>query len=261
MTAKGSGPFRIAPRTGSQYDAAMGSLSTRSQVHLRFFGAIVTGLIASIATSTVVDLATSIVAGWGIFALVNVLWGLLLTWPMNAERTRAHAVAEDPGRSLADSISVVGSLVSLVAVGLVIGDSQNAHDPKNQYLLAGISVLSVATSWALIQFNYVLRYARVYYAPTPDSGSPVSAAPQAKAEQVPSAEMVAGGIEFNQPEPPEYTDFIYFAVGLGMTYQVADTNVTSNRVRRIVIGHTMLAFLFATVILATIVNLVTSIGT
>ena len=238
----------------------MGYLSTRSQVRLRFLAAIVAGLIAGIATSTIVDLATSIVAGWGVFALVNVLWGLLLTWPMNAERTRAHAVAEDPGRSLADSISVVGSLVSLVAVGLVIGDSQNAHDPKSQYLLAGIAVLSVATSWALIQFNYVLRYARVYYAPPTENGRLASGATQLGAEQLPPAEAAAGGIRFNQPEPPEYTDFIYFAIGLGMTYQVADTNVTSNRVRRIVIGHTVLAFLFATVILATIVNLVTSIG-
>lgn len=227
----------------------MSPLSIRSRVRLRVLVAIISGVIAGVAVSVVIDLEIGIVAGWGILALVNVVWGLLVIWPMDAEATRAHAIEEDPGRSLADSISVVGSLVSLGAVALVIADSQASHDPWRQYVLAGVAVLSVATSWALIQIDYVLRYARVYYAPTPESTVPAS-----------QQTDFAGGISFNQQELPEYTDFIYFAIGLGMTYQVADTNVTNNRIRRIVIGHTVLAFLFATVILATIVNLVTSIG-
>lgn len=235
----------------------MGSVSIRTQVRLRVLVAIAAGLASGIAMSTREDLATSTVAGWGLFALVNVVWGLLIIWPMNAEKTRAHAVAEDPGRNLTDSISVAGSLVSLVAVTLVIADSQASHDPKHEYALAGIAVLSVATSWALIQFNYVLRYARVYYAP--ETGE-TDAADATDATGGPDTAGAAGGIIFNQKELPEYTDFIYFAIGLGMTYQVADTNVTNNKIRRIVIGHTVLAFLFATVILATIVNLVTSIG-
>jgi uncharacterized membrane protein len=57
-----------------------------------------------------------------------------------------------------------------------------------------------------------------------------------------------------------YTDFIYFAVGLGMTYQVADTNVTSNAIRRVVIGQTVLAWIFATVIIANVINLVVGIA-
>jgi uncharacterized membrane protein len=82
----------------------------------------------------------------------------------------------------------------------------------------------------------MLRYARVYYA------EPV------------------GGISFNQDEDPRYTDFAYFSVGLGMTYQVADTNVRSNEVRRIVIAQTLLAYLFGAVILATVINLVTGLN-
>lgn len=235
---------------------------SRSRVHRRALIAIIAGIAAGTAVTLSMDLATGIVVGWGVLALVNVSWVLLLIWPMDADATRAHAIEEDPGHSLTDTISVVGSLVSLGGVALVILHSQESHDPVRQYLLAGAAVLSVATSWALIQVNYILRYARVYYAPAAykkagggqmvsalDAGSPLS-----------PADGFSGGIVFNQKELPEYTDFIYFGIGLGMTYQVADTNVTNNRIRRIVIGHTVLAFLFATVILATIVNLVTSIG-
>ena len=67
-------------------------------------------------------------------------------------------------------------------------------------------------------------------------------------------------IDFNQDEPPEYTDFAYFSVGLGMTYQVADTNVTRNEVRRIVIAQTLLGYLFGAGIIATVINLITGLG-
>ena len=150
---------------------------------------------------------------------------------MGPTETREHATVEAPGRRVARLISVIGSLVSLAAVLSVIIQAQNAPAIE-EYLLAGIAVVSVATSWLLIQVDYVLRYARMYHSD-----------PQ-------------GGIDFNQDEPPQYTDFIYFSLGLGMTYQVADTNVTTNAIRRVVIAQTVLAYLFGTVILATIINLV-----
>ena len=45
-----------------------------------------------------------------------------------------------------------------------------------------------------------------------------------------------------------------------MTYQVADTDVTTNEIRRIVIAQTLLAYLFGAVILATVINLVSGLG-
>ena len=180
-------------------------------------------------------LAAGVLSGWGVFAVITVVWVLLLVWPMDAEATRAHATLEAPGRRTARIISITGSLVSLGAVIVVVVQAQHAPD-IDKYLLAGIAVASVASSWTLIQIDYVLRYARMYYA------DPV------------------GGIQFNQDEDPEYSDFVYFSLGLGMTYQVADTNVTRNEFRRVVIAQTVLAYLFGAVILATIINLVASLG-
>ena len=45
-----------------------------------------------------------------------------------------------------------------------------------------------------------------------------------------------------------------------MTYQVADTNVTSNAIRRIVIAQTLLGYLFGAGIIATVINLITNLG-
>ncbi len=82
------------------------------------------------------------------------------------------------------------------------------------YVIAVIAVVAVAASWALIQIDYMLRIAAVYYA------DPI------------------GGIDFHQKEDPMYTDFAYVAFGLGMTYQVADTDLGSNQLRRIVLAQT-----------------------
>jgi hypothetical protein len=39
-----------------------------------------------------------------------------------------------------------------------------------------------------------------------------------------------------------------------MTYQVSDTNLSANEIRRIVVAQTLVAYLFGAVILASVVN-------
>lgn len=213
----------------------MTAQSTRAFVRLRAVLSLLAGALTAVAVVPLLGVAAGILSGWGAFAIVNVVWVLLLIWPMDAAATRDHATVEAPGRQIARLISIAGSLVSLGAVLVVIIQAQDAPG-ADEYLLAGIAVISVAASWMLIQVEYVLRYARTYY------GDP------------------GGGIDFNQREDPQYTDFVYFSIGLGMTYQVADTDVTSNGVRRVVIAQTVLGYLFGTVILASILNLVVGLG-
>jgi len=204
-------------------------------VWLRTLLSIAAGVVVGVIVIPLLGFAAGILSGWGVFALVNVVWVMLLIWPMDAAATKAHATFEAPGRRVARLISILGSLISLAAV-LVVSIQAQQLQGAEKYALAGVAVVSVASSWALIQVEYVLRYARMFHA------------------------EASGGIDFNQQEPPEYTDFVYFAVNLGMTYQVSDTNVGDNGIRRMVIAHTVLSYLFGTVILASIINLVVGLG-
>ena len=77
---------------------------------------IVVGVAVGILVAPALTVTAGILAGWGAFALVNVVWLLLLIWPMDAAATRAHATLEAPGRQAARLISIAGSLVSLGAV-------------------------------------------------------------------------------------------------------------------------------------------------
>lgn len=206
-----------------------------SPVLLRSAVAFVLGVVAGLVTGPLLGVAAAALAGWAVFALTHVVWVLGVVWRMDAARTRAHATTEDPGRRIARFVAVLGSVASLGAVAVVLLETRGADGPRSA-ALAAVAVISVAVSWGLIQVDYMLRYAHVYYR------DPV------------------GGIDFNQDEDPMYSDFAYFAIGLGMTYQVADTNVRTNEVRRIVIAQTLLAYLFGAVILATVINLVAGLG-
>ena len=179
--------------------------------------------------------AAALLAGWSGFAVTSVVWVALVIWRMDAEQTRTHARREDPGRSLSRLAALIGSIASLGAVTIVLIQTQNASELES-YLLAGIAVVSVAASWALIQTDYMLRVANMYY------GDPV------------------GGIDFNQHEDPSYTDFVYFSLGVGMGYQVGDSAVRTNEIRRLIIAQSLLAYLFGAVIIGTVVNLVIDLG-
>ena len=86
----------------------------------------------------------------------------------------------------------------------------------------------------LTQAAYALRYAHLYYS---DHGAGT------------------GGLEFPGGEHPSYLEFAYFSFTVGMCFQVSDVAVSSRQMRRAVLGHSLLSFLYNTAILATAINL------
>lgn len=211
------------------------ALTKAGEHALRAVVAIAAGIAAAVAVAATLELAAGLLAGWAAYALVQALGILARIWPMDASRTRAHATAEDPGRVAARVVVIAGSFASLAAVAFVLVRSGDAS-PTERIAYAGIAVVSVAASWLVIQADYTLRLARIYY------DEPV------------------GGIDFNQPEDPQYTDFVYVSLGLGMTYQVGDTAVRTNAIRRLVIAQTTFGYVFGAIILATVINLVSGLG-
>jgi uncharacterized membrane protein len=176
----------------------------------------------------------AVAAAWGAAALATVasIWLRVGHW--NPAETAAHARAEDFSRSIADLIVVSASVCSLVPVGLTIL-SAGRHHGSDKVLLILLATSVVALSWALVHTVYALRYGDLYYA-TP-----------------------TGGIDFNDSGDPDYRDFAYLALTIGMTYQVSDTSLTTKAVRRTAIRHGLLAFLFGSVIVALMINTVASL--
>lgn len=176
------------------------------------------------------------VAGWAGACLLYIVWVWLVVGHLGPDETRAHATREDPGSAISELLVLIASIASLVAVVVLLVRSHGATGLAEGGV-AALAVGSVALSWTLVHTLYTLRYARVYYS------EPV------------------GGIDFNtSDEDPRYVDFAYLSFDLGMTFQVSDTNLHTSELRGIVLKHTLLSYVFGSVVLATTINLVAGLG-
>lgn len=186
------------------------------------------GILVCVLVGVLASVPLGVLSGIAAAIAVFVTTGVALLWPMTAEDTRRNARREDFQPLMAESLIVTVAVASLagVAVLLAIGSSATRNGA------AAIGLFGVFMSWAMLHQLYAIRYAHLYY------GEP------------------SGGIDFNSDEQPAYRDFLYFSYNLGMTYQVSDTDVSSTVIRSVVLRHTLLSYVFGTVILAATVNLV-----
>jgi uncharacterized membrane protein len=172
--------------------------------------------------------------GWDVGALVLGAWIWWAVGGMSPESTRTHATREDTSIRLSE-LTVLGAGVALLAaVGFALIRASQATGGTKAYLIT-LGVVSVALSWSLVHTVFTLRYARTFYSP------PV------------------GWIDFNEDDPPNYLDFAYLALTIGMTFQVSDTNLTTKAIRRIALNRALLSYLFGAVIIALVINVVSSL--
>jgi len=194
-------------------------------------GVVAAGVLAIVGLGEI-----ALLGGWDIAALVYLVWIWCQIGPADPARTAAVAVREDGSRALTDVVLLLAALASLVGVGyvLVLGGARN--DPLSPDAALALAIASVVLSWSVVHTIYTLHYARQYYMGTP------------------------GGIDFNQDEPPRYTDFAYVAFSIGMTFQVSDTDLRTTTIRATALRHALLSYLFGAVIIAVVINLVAGLG-
>lgn len=209
--------------------------TTKVVAGLRLTGSAVVGLLAAAATIAWSDSRYALGIGWSVACLTWLLWLWLPLRIMSPSQTRAHAVREDPTRGGTDVVIILAALASLGAVFYYLSQASKAKG-ADEVIVTVLGMLTIALSWFVIHSMYALRYARLYY------GDEVK------------------GIDFNSDEDPDYRDFAYFSFNLGMTYQVSDTNVTTKPIRRTVLRHCLLSFLFGVAIFGAAINIIAGLG-
>jgi uncharacterized membrane protein len=190
-------------------------------------------LVAGVVAAFLLPWQVASLLGWDVGAGVLIARVLVAVLPLDGARTEALAMREDNSRFLADVLLVAASATSLVGVGLTLLKSQSEKGAA----LAGYTALVLVTvllSWMTVHTVYMLRYARLHY-------------------------VTGGGVDFPGDEAPDYRDFAYLALTIGMTYQVSDTGFTNKQLRRVATHHALLSYLFGTVVVAVTINVVASL--
>ncbi|WNL44844.1 DUF1345 domain-containing protein [Dyella sp. BiH032] len=144
------------------------------------------------------------------------------------ELMRCQARAQDTGRW-----GFLWSAIVLTGVVMVaLGAELHGKGGTGAIVLAAGSIV---LSWLFMNTMFAMHYAHGYYG---DFGK--------KHE----------GLQFPETPEPDYWDFAYFSIVIGMTFQVSDVQITSRYLRRVALLHSVIAFFFNVFIIALSVNVV-----
>ncbi len=183
---------------------------------------------------------TRMVTGWDAAAVLY----LALTWAImlkdQEQRIRSRAQINDESGF---TILILSAASATASMGALIGLLSDFHDLpaglKTPHL--ALVAFTIVCAWFFLQTLFTLHYAHEYY------GGGANGAER-------------GGLKFSgSPSALRYLDFAYFAFTIGVTAQTSDTAVTTPRMRRLTLAHSILAFFFNTIVLALSVNIAASL--
>jgi uncharacterized membrane protein len=205
---------------------------TRVTRHL--LASVIVGALVAILMVVIDKSLLAASVGWDAAALTFLVTTWLHLWPMDEARTRITVDTEAPSVFITESMVVLAAVLSLGTVVLLLFNNSAQELPPVLRSVVGLATIGLA--WLVVHTVFALRYARQYYA-TP-----------------------MGGIDFHMTDLPCYADFAYVSFGVGMSFEIADTDISTTALRRTVVKHALLSYLFATIILAVTLNLIASIN-
>ncbi|HMD75217.1 MAG TPA: DUF1345 domain-containing protein [Steroidobacteraceae bacterium] len=178
---------------------------------------------------------------WSTISRVLVAWnfGVLLflviiaRWmtSLSAQQICSRFVEEDESATVVVAIVTTAALLSLVAILSILstikqvtGAQRTAHE-----LLAALTIVD---SWLLVPTIFTVQYADLYY----------------------SAAEADRPLHFPKTSMPVFWDFAYFSFTIAAACQTSDVSTTQLGIRKVVIAHTLISFLFNASILGFAIN-------
>jgi uncharacterized membrane protein len=211
-----------------------GTIGARPRLFVSFLGALA---IFALLPGTIAR-PTRFVIAWdaGAAAYICLTITMMVRSP---HRLRLRAQLEDASKWAILALMIAATLASLLSIGFVLHDAKtrSGWPAAAHVILAGGTIL---LSWGFSHLLFAIHYAHAFYDDNPGPRDPAA---------------IARGLAFPGEDNPDYWDFLYFSFVVGMTCQVSDVQVTGRVMRRLTLGHGIIAFLFNTVILALSINL------
>jgi len=206
--------------------------------HPRTFIGLAAGLTAWIVISGFFpswSATTRAIAGWDFGALVFLALSIQLFLARKPAQMAAEAETQEEGQWTIFWVMLLGTIFSFVALSGEFSGLKDLPKVERNFHVALVAA-TLLLSWLLAHMVFTFRYAHEWY-DLDDDGKPRQ------------------GLVFPSDDQPDYFDFLYFSIVLGMTFQVSDVQISSRRLRRLALLHGLVSFLFNTVIVALTVNI------
>ncbi len=198
------------------------------------------GLLCGLAAAPLmpgdVSGTTRAILAWVFGVIVFLVLSAFLFSTERLNRMAEDAAAQEEGEWTVFWLTVAAVTFSFVAI---IDEFAGMKElpPAQRNLHVILVAVTLLVSWLMTHTTFAFRYAHEYY------------------EVDPGSVGIVGGLEFPGEKRPDYFDFLYFALVLGMTFQVSDVQITARKFRRLAAAHGLLSFLYNTIILALTVNI------
>jgi uncharacterized membrane protein len=204
--------------------------------HIRLWLSTALGLAIFVLAPAPMELTTRLLVTWNIgIACYLIATAVMFARALPAD-IRFHADMQDEG---AYTLLVLTATAAVASFGAIFAELAAIERGQPDYpVKVALTLITVALSWTFTHTIFALRYAHEFY----------------------GTGHRARGLEFPGDKPPDYWDFVYFAFVIGMTFQVSDVAVTNKWIRRTVVAHGVLSFLFTTAIVALAVNIAASLA-
>jgi uncharacterized membrane protein len=207
----------------------------RTRPRLFMSAALAVVVIAVLFAATDWRAPTRLLVGWDVGVGLYLVLAAVLVARSDVHRLKRRAANQDEGNLTILFLTVAAAIASLAAIFAELGTQAGQTRQAGQLILA---TATVVLSWAFIHSIFALHYAHEYYG-------------EGRDRQV-------GGMAFPDDQAPDYWDFAYFAFTIGMCAQVSDVTVSSKTIRRTVLTHSIVSFLFNAALLALTVNIAAS---
>ncbi len=178
---------------------------------------------------------------WSQLSRVLVCWNfgvvlfivLLFVWMsgLTAQQMDANYREEDESAPFILVAVILAAMLSLVAIlePLASLKSVGGAERAGHFALAAFTLVD---SWLLVPTMFTTHYADIFYS---------------------SAEGQRP-LRFPETATPAFWDFAYFSFTIAAACQTADVSTSSAGIRRVVLGHTLISFLFNASILGFAIN-------
>jgi uncharacterized membrane protein len=203
--------------------------------HLRVFVALAVMVLVYLLFPAGVASHTRAIIAWDSGGLIFLGLTLHLFLTRDPKQMPALAEAQQDGQWTIFWVILLASVASFIALTTEFSGFKELPSGLRTLRIAIVSA-TLVLSWLLTHVVFSVRYAHEWY----DTGE---------------ARQLKRGLVFPGDTLPDYMDFLYFAMVLGMTFQVSDVQITARHLRRLALLHGLVSFLYNTIIVALTVNI------
>jgi uncharacterized membrane protein len=203
--------------------------------HYRVFLALAVMVLVWFVVPAATEARTRAIVAWDGGALTFLGLTLRLFLTRDPKQMPALAEAQEDGQWTIFWVALLASAASFFVVTSGLTGLKDLP-ASERWLPVAFVAATLMMSWFLTHVVFAVRYAHHWY----DSDE------QARPRR---------GLDFPGDDSPDYMDFLYFSMVLGMTFQVSDVQITSRHLRRLALLHGSVSFLYNTVIVALTVNI------